>query len=153
MEIRPLREHELPQALALVWRVFLEFEAPEYPAEGVEEFRRSIADPAYLSQLRCYGAFAQDTLLGVMATRCAGSHVALFFVDAAHHHRGIGKALFARARKDCPQGRMTVNAAPYAVGVYEHLGFRATDQEQITNWLRYTPMEYQVGENGGKPTP
>ena len=91
MEIRPLREHELPQALALVWRVFLEFEAPEYPAEGVEEFRRSIADPAYLSQLRCYGAFAQDTLLGVMATRCAGSHVALFFVDAAHIILASGK--------------------------------------------------------------
>ena len=34
MEIRRIREPELPAAMDLCWRVFLEFEAPGLPAGG-----------------------------------------------------------------------------------------------------------------------
>ena len=37
MEIRRIREPELPAAMDLCWRVFLEFEAPDYPPEGMED--------------------------------------------------------------------------------------------------------------------
>ena len=38
MEIRKLHKPEYEAALALVWEVFLEYEAPEYSKEGVDEF-------------------------------------------------------------------------------------------------------------------
>ena len=39
MDIRKLTENEKPAAMELAWRVFLEFEAPEYSPEGVLVFR------------------------------------------------------------------------------------------------------------------
>ena len=44
MEIRRIQGGELPAAMDLCWRVFLEFEAPEYPPEGVEAFRAYLSD-------------------------------------------------------------------------------------------------------------
>lgn len=39
MEIRKILPSEKATALDLVWRVFLEFEAPDYGAEGINTFR------------------------------------------------------------------------------------------------------------------
>ena len=144
--IRTLRPEELDAARELVWRVFLAYEAPDYPREGAEEFYKSIHEEAYLSTLCWYGAFAQERLLGVLATRNAGAHIALFFVDGQYHRRGIGKRLFQAARRASPCGRMTVHASPYAVPVYHRLGFRDTDTEQTFRGLRFTPMALPARE-------
>ena len=42
--VRRLAPEEIPAALELCWQVFLQFEAPEYPAEGVAAFRASLDD-------------------------------------------------------------------------------------------------------------
>lgn len=42
MVIRELIENQLHEALALVWNIFTEFEAPEYSQEGIDEFRNFI---------------------------------------------------------------------------------------------------------------
>jgi len=47
--------------------------------------------------LRTYGAFQNERLVGVIATRSSGGHIALFFVDGTYQRQGIGKALFERA--------------------------------------------------------
>ena len=39
-QIRRLSEYEIPVALDLAWRVFSEYESPDYSDEGTEEFRR-----------------------------------------------------------------------------------------------------------------
>ena len=44
IEIRKLGQKEVAEALELVWKVFLEYEAPDYTREGVEEFDKSIHD-------------------------------------------------------------------------------------------------------------
>ena len=44
MEIRRIQERDLSAAMDLCWRVFLEFEAPDYPPEGVEAFYAYISD-------------------------------------------------------------------------------------------------------------
>ena len=49
--IRQIRQEEIAEALGLVWKVFLEFESPDYTKEGVEEFYKSIHDETYLSKL------------------------------------------------------------------------------------------------------
>ena len=90
MEIRRIQGGELPAAMDLCWRVFLEFEAPEYPPEGVEAFRAYLSDIEQVNHLTLFGAWEGQELLGVLAAE--GSHIALFFVDPAFH-RLIGEML------------------------------------------------------------
>lgn len=135
--IRKLDNEDQQKVLSLVWKVFLEYEAPDYTQEGIEEFYKSIHDENYLSMLSIYGAFSNEELVGVIATRNNGKHIALFFVDGKYHHQGIGKQLFQTVRTD----KMTVNSSPYAVSVYCKLGFEAANTEQVVNGLRFTPME------------
>jgi len=91
--------------------------------------------------LRAFGAFENEKLVGVIATRSAGTHIALFFVRGEYQKKGIGKSLFQMALKECSSQKMTVNSSPYAVPIYHKLGFNETDKEQEVNGLRFTPME------------
>jgi GNAT superfamily N-acetyltransferase len=139
LSIKRLDRYELECALKLVWEVFLEYEAPDYTQEGVDEFFKSINDENYLSMLTAYGAFLNECLIGVIATRNSGKHIALFFVKGKYHHQGVGRQLFEIVRTN----KMTVNSSPYAVPVYKRLGFLPTDTEQVVNGLRFTPMSLQ----------
>lgn len=142
--IKELDAKEIPEALDLVWQVFMAYEAPDYTNEGVEEFYKSIHDVRYLAQLQIFGAFAADKLVGVIASRCAGSHIALFFVDGAYQRQSIGRRLLEALLELCSSDTMTVNSSPYAVSIYHKLGFYDTDQEQVINGLRFTPMARKV---------
>lgn len=128
-------------ALPLVWDVFSEFEASEYSEEGIAEFYKSIHNEDYLQQLCMYGAFLDDKLVGVIATRNKKSHIALFFVDGKFHGQGIGRKLFETAKSDCNSKKMTVNSSSYAVSIYSKFGFIQTDKEQVVNGIKFTPME------------
>lgn len=144
--IRRIGDDEKVEALSLVWSVFKEYEAPDYSEEGVEEFYKSIHDKSYLSQLCMYGAFMSHKLVGVIATRSEGTHVALFFVEGNYHRQGIGKQLFKTVLKECRADKMTVNSSPYAVPIYHKLGFCDVDNEQVVNGVRFTPMELEIQE-------
>ena len=143
--VRRLSREEIPRALELCWRVFLEFEAPEYSPEGIAAFRASLDNPERNRQMDFYGAFDGETLVGVLSMR-APRHIGGFFVDAAYHRRGIGRRLFEAMRQDYETQVFTVHSSPYAVEVYRHLGFVPTDREQLTDGLRYTPMRYERRE-------
>ena len=148
MEIREVTKKERSQAFELAWTVFQKFEAPEYSEEGIETFRKCLKDPAFVDQMKVYGAFLEKELAGVLATRKEGNHIALFFVKEQYHRQGIGRKLFEKACEDNKTGKLTVNAAPYAVEVYHHLGFRDLDVEQLEDGIRYTPMAYEYIKNG-----
>ena len=143
--VRRLAPEEIPAALELCWRVFLEFEAPEYPAEGVAAFRTSLDDRERTRRLNFYGAFDGEALVGVLCMR-PPQHIGGFFVDAAYHRRGIGGRLFEAMRRDYADQVFTVHSSPYAVEVYRRLGFVPTAGEQLTDGLRYTPMRYERRE-------
>ena len=128
------------QALDLALRVFMEFEAPDYPYEGTEEFKRSLQNPAYIDNLCYYIAIEQEEVIGMLATRNKGRHIALLFVDAQWQRKGIGRKLIEVALEDCKGSTMTVNSAPFAHGFYKEVGFEDTDVEQLTNGIRYIPM-------------
>lgn len=140
--VRRLKAGEIPDALALMWKVFLQFEAPEYSAEGIASFRASLEDEERIRSMTFYGAFDGKKLVGVLCMR-APQHIAGFFVDAAYHRRGIGRTLFETMRQDYDRQVFTVHSSPYAVGFYRRLGFVPTQGEQITNGLRYTPMRFE----------
>lgn len=134
--IKQLNNNEIENALSLAWKVFMEYEAPDYTQEGIDEFYKSIHDEKFLSMLSLYGAFSDDELVGVIATRSNGKHIALFFVDGKYHRQGIGKQLL----KAVQTSKMTVNSSPYAVSIYRKLGFESTDTERVVNGLRFTQM-------------
>lgn len=142
MLIKPDDAQGRAEALKLALDVFMQYEAPEYSEEGVKAFTRFIEDAHHHSNLTMYGAYAADKIVGVIATRNEGKHISLFFVDGRYHRQGIGKALFHEALQYCPGDTMTVNSSPYAVEAYRHLGFVATDGEQLVDGIRFTPMQY-----------
>jgi GNAT superfamily N-acetyltransferase len=141
MQIEPIAQENLAQALALVERVFMQFEAPDYLPEGTMTFRAFLHDPEAVALLVFYGAYVEDQLVGVLATR-GNSHIALFFVEPCFQRQGVGRALFHTAREACLLNEMTVNASPYAIEIYKRLGFHALSDEQLKDGIRFTPMKY-----------
>jgi ribosomal protein S18 acetylase RimI-like enzyme len=154
-EIRELKPDELDAASNLVRTVFMEFEAPDYSAQGVETFLRFIEPDAMRGMferrvLRFIGCFAAESPpIGLMAMR-GGSHISMLFVDKSFHHQGIGKALITAALNEAgaqaEAAAVTVNSSPYAIGFYRRMGFEATNTEQTVNGIRFTPMELQLRE-------
>lgn len=146
---RRLEKNEIDKAFELVKKVFDEFEAPEYPEEGVTNFHNLLKDENYKNEITCYGAFDQSSkkIVGMIATRSSQTHITLFFVDKNYHRQGIGKSLFELVKKNCPENLITVNSSPYATKIYGHLGFIPTGPEEISDGIRYTHMEYYSSRN------
>lgn len=140
IEIREIKKEEMKEALDLVWRTFLEYEAPDYTQEGIEEFKRTIDNEQWIKERQFIGAFENTKIVGVIATKDS-NHIALFFVDGNYHRRGIGKNLYNFIKESNSTGYFTVNSSPYAHEVYKHLGFIDTDTEQVVNGLRFFPMK------------
>ena len=155
IKFRKMKAGEEKVVSKLVTKTFNEFIAPGYSAEGVREFLRYI-NPEALAQLvkgSCLLLVAEidDRIVGVILftsqNRC--NHINLLFVDAEYHRRGIARGLLNKAIEilrglDPNISEITVNSSPYAVIVYEKLGFQRLDTEQVNNGVRYTPMELKL---------
>ena len=71
-------------------------------------------------------------------------HVSLLFVDEDFRGRGIARSLFTRAMLDeVPGEEITVHSSPYAVLVYQALGFEVLQEEKAEDGIRYTTMCYK----------
>jgi GNAT superfamily N-acetyltransferase len=143
VSIRKLSEEEISTALDLAWRVFSEYESPDYSKEGIEEFKKCLHDEEYLDGIEYYGAFDGERLIGLVGIRSDKKHICFFFVDGKYHRRGIGTKLFKAVRQDYPNQTITLNSSPYGVPFYHALGFTDTDKEQTVNGIRFTPMKYE----------
>ena len=88
-QIRRALPEDIGPALEFALKVFMEFEAPEYPPEGAENFRSGIeskkADPdLYFSGKRVlFAALDGDKIIGVVESKGIG-HISLLFVDGAY---------------------------------------------------------------------
>lgn len=142
MKIEQINLENRQKALELVLSVFMQYEAPEYSEQGIKTFKDLINSKESIDGLELYGAFKGEEIVGVIATRNDGNHIALFFVDGKYHRQGIGKKLFETVIKESTEEKITVNSSPYAVEVYKKLGFVSDSDEQLTDGLRYTPMTY-----------
>ena len=134
---------ERPAALNLAWRVFSEYESPDYSAEGTEEFRKCLHDEKYLSGLHYYGAFDGRKLIGEIAIRAHKKHICFFFVDGGYHRLGIGTRMFRFLLEDFPDEKITLNSSPFGAAFYKEIGFVPTDEEKTVNGIRFTPMEFE----------
>ncbi|MBU3182591.1 GNAT family N-acetyltransferase [Clostridium psychrophilum] len=150
MKIIKLHKNNITNALDLVWRVFQEFEAPDYSEQGIEEFRKFISYNSIIEQfdtaeLYLWGCIDNNDLTGVIATRGI-NHICMMFVNKEYHRQGIARSLFQTVEERCKSvgniKKITVNSSPYAIKVYHHLGFINIDEELNVNGIRFTPMSY-----------
>jgi GNAT superfamily N-acetyltransferase len=141
--------NEWKEAMDLVWKTFLAFEAPIYLPEGTKSFEKFITDKT-LRQMFEKGEYQmlvavyEKKIVGMVTLRY-GAHISLLFVDEEYHFMGVGRALIERLcdylRDEVAVRRITVNASPYSTEFYHRLGFRDTGNETMKDGIRYTPME------------
>lgn len=152
-EFRKLNKGEFCEASDLVWSVFSEFEAPEYSEEGIGTFKEFInCNKLYENSenglMSFWGCFDKQKLIGIIASR-GGCHISLLFVKKEYHRRGIARQLFDKLKTEIVKNNtdtefITVNSSPFAVHIYERLGFVATDKELIQDGIRFIPMKYTL---------
>ena len=141
--VRRLSQNEIPAALELAWKVFLEYESPDYAPEGTEEFCKCLHDEEYLAGIEYYGAFDGEKLIGTIGIRADKKHICFFFVDGQYHRKGIGTKMFDYLLENYKGNIITVNSSTYGLGFYKKLGFVPTEEEKTINGIRFTPMIYR----------
>lgn len=149
-EIRFASQDDWESAIGLVWKTFLEFEAADYPAEGIRSFEDFITDTG-LKRMFAMGtyqmmlAFQGEQIIGVISLRNQ-MHISLLFVDKHFHRRGVGRALVRRmaeyVKNELGENRLTVNSSPYGVDFYHRVGFRDLESQKQQDGIIFTPMEY-----------
>ncbi|XME01434.1 GNAT family N-acetyltransferase [Lachnospiraceae bacterium C1.1] len=149
--IRAVKATEWNLAMAMVWRVFLKFEADVYSSEGIENFRRFITADSLYKMFRqgeyvMFGCFDEaDRVLGIISVRNR-NHISLLFVDENCQRQGIASALikylcdYLLTQKG--QTYTTVDSSPYAVEFYHKMGFTDTAKVQKNSGIIYTPMKF-----------
>lgn len=143
----------LDEAISLVNRVFEEFVAVDYSEVGRKTFayiihkRDDMAKALACGEKKLWGFFDGEKIIGVIGIR-NGSHIALLFVDKAFQHQGIAKKLFMTAvdyaKNNSAAEKITFNSSPYAVPVYEKLGFSKTSESLEKDGIIFTPMEFWI---------
>jgi predicted GNAT family N-acyltransferase len=132
--------------LALVMRGFDERVRPDFSDQGAVEFTRAarcfvVERPA---GHRITVAEHEGRLVGMIDVRDS-SHISLFFVERNDRGHGVGRTLLESAIEPCLSAEprpsaITVNSSPWAVPVYEGLGFIATGSDIERNGIRAVPM-------------
>lgn len=146
LEILHVGSAELPASKELVKRVFMTFEAPDYAEEGVEHFLHyvdvELDQELAENKLVIWCAKADEKNVGILAVRLP-DHLALLFVDEAYQRQGIAGKLFQTMFYELTPVELSVNSSPYAIPIYEKLGFEKTGTEEIVSGIRFQPMRYQ----------
>ncbi|MCY6354136.1 GNAT family N-acetyltransferase [Clostridium sp. ZS2-4] len=155
-QIKVLKIDELERALALVYDVFMEFEAPDYSEQGIKAFEdfielNSIKNMIEDNILNFWVCYDREEIVGVISTKEV-SHICMLFVDKNYHRKGIARNLFKTILSNIENNHkikeITVNSSPYAVEFYHKLGFQDTSSEQTVDGIRFTPMKLQIREWG-----
>lgn len=148
-EIRPATTDEWEDAMALAWRTFKKFVAPEYSELGIKEFYDFVSDNGVrkmflIGEYKLWVAVKDNDIIGVCSIR-SKRHISLLFVDGSYQKCGIGRNLLYTAAEymlENKESYATVNASPYGVGFYHKIGFKDTGEERVESGMRITPMTW-----------
>lgn len=135
----------------------MQFEAPDYPPEGVETFKKDIVEnPEYLEKARqgaypIYGAFDGEQIVALMGMRSNKTHINLVFTKKEYHRKGIARAIFRYLLQDVLKENpsleaLTLNSSPFGLPFYLAMGFIPLSEEQEMNGIRFTPMKYIINQ-------
>lgn len=152
MEIGEIKPEEIVEAAAVVTDTFTKYIAPGYSEEGIAEFSQFVQPEIFLERLKAGSLILVSRIGGRLAGVIEilnNDHISLLFTAADFHRQGIAAGLLAAALSRCRENdsqlsAITVNSSPFAVGIYERLGFKRTDREQLKNGIRFTPMVKQI---------
>jgi len=148
--IKKIDDKDLRKALELVNNVFSEFVAVDYAQEGkntFENYLKNKYDEVSLDlesgHKKMWAYYQNGEIIGVISTRNI-SHISLMFVDKKHHKKGIARQMFHAVHEELRNNeavrQITVNSSPYAVRVYEHLGFVKMGEQQEKDGIIFIPM-------------
>lgn len=136
-------------ACGLIMRMFEEFIAPDYGTEGRKTFMRFVQPGAMEERIRSGESFVLtakrgERIIGVIEVSGA-SRIRLFDVDRDSMRRGIGRRLLDAALVQCREAdpavsALTVNSSPFAVPVYERLGFAKAGERTERDGIVFFPM-------------
>lgn len=132
----------IDEVINLVIDVFMEYEAPDYKEEGVNNFLLFVKNIEEIKKLNIYIAKINGKIVGMIATRNNNTHITLLFTHSDFFRRGIARKLFEKI-KDLTKENITVNSSPYAVEVYKRFGFEIIENEQEIDGIRFTKMIYR----------
>lgn len=152
--IKTIDETELPQSLNLVNEIFNQFVAVDYSEQGKDTFQNylkhkynEVSLELNTGKSKMWGFFDNQKVIGIIAIR-GKSHISLLFVDDKFHRQGIAKKLFLNAldeiKKDSSISKVTVNSSPFAIKVYERLGFFRKGELQEKDGIVFQPMEMNL---------
>ena len=136
----------------MVLKSFNEFVAPDYNEEGRDEFKKFVDAESMRDRIRngdfVIVALVGGRIIGLIEVRL-NNHISLMFVDEEWHRQGVAKRLLELAIDRCRQNNhdlesIEVHSSPFAVLVYEKLGFIQSGEERIENGIQYTPMELKI---------
>jgi ribosomal protein S18 acetylase RimI-like enzyme len=148
LTFREIKSGEETKACQLVMDSFSEFVAPDYSEEGLNEFLKYLSPQLMQTRLAnnhfVIAALDEGAFAGVIEVRNY-YHISLLFVKKEYQNRGIAKKLLGMAITKCRLYNanlelMEVNSSPFAVIIYEKLGFMKVSNEQLKNGIRFTPM-------------
>ncbi len=146
MLIREMNFNDIESVNILIKEVFDQFMSGDYTEEGIANFYEFISPSSLRERLssgnRFYTAEKDEIIAGVIEVR-DNSHIALFYVSGIFHGKGIGRSLFVHALKYIPPGTaITVNSSPFALPVYERLGFTRQLPAGMKDGMAFIPMKY-----------
>lgn len=146
--VREARPDDAAAISALVTSLARYFLADPDDPGAAAAFFATIAPDAMAQRLaderyRYHVAEADGVVAGVVGVRDA-DHLYHLFVAERFHGRGIAGRLWATAQRQARAqgnpGRFTVNSSPYAVPMYERMGFVATDGPRVQDGIAFLPM-------------
>lgn len=139
-----INKKDIDLALILIKDSFLKFVAPDYSKEGVNEFLNTINDNKWINNQSFIAYFIDGEIVGIIATRNQNSHISLFFVKDSFMGKGIGRKLINEIIINNKNEKVTVHSSPFAVKIYEKLGFIKTSQEKCINGMLFIEMEHLI---------
>ena len=147
-EIRFATETDIPEALDLAWRMFVEFDAPDYGAEHTERMREAIEarlkDLSIYTQRLLVVALADGKVVGMIETY-GTNRISLLFVDSEYQRKGIATSLMSKIASELKMrgyGEIVLNSSPYGLSFYKQFGFTVVEEEKNSDTPWKTPMLY-----------
>jgi predicted GNAT family N-acyltransferase len=152
IKITELNERDVSEAWDLVREVFDTCVAPDYSKEGNEKYY-SFVNLEYIKNWKkenriCLVAKLDSKIMGIIDLKDT-NHLTMFFVNTKLQNNGIGRKLLSEAIIKCKTINPSltyfeVNSSPFAVKIYENLGFIKQSEEQEQFGIRYTPMKMEI---------
>ena len=144
-------KEDIHKAFELAQDVFMMYESPTFVKRGTESFLSFLWGKRVQTMLdegsfKVFACYLGNELAGMIALR-ENSHISLLFVKGDFHRQGIGRMLYAEAKKYALASGtrfITVNASEYGLPFYKAMGFYETDMQLTSDGIIYTPMEAKI---------